>query len=349
MHTFFKPIQSSLLMMIFSTPLVAFAPNDQPKNTNGAIATSHASHANNSIHAIHAVHAQDPQPSDEHPAGTQLDPLPAMEITRNIRYIDRPGWLDHFTSLDVYEPSINRSANEPDPLRPILIFIHGGGWALGDKSGVYVKPEWALRNNWVFVSVNYRLSPSVMHPEHARDVSASIAYIRKHASDFHADPDRIVIMGHSAGAHLAAIVATDQTLLGEHKLAPSDLAGVVLLDGAGYNIPQQMNLPMPNPKTLAVFEAAFGTKPTLWVQASPTLQAEPDEDLAPLLAIHVPRTIARIQTVELVKAWNATMAEATRHFAPDDDHASINQDMGIKNDPQTRVVESFIRSVFDQD
>jgi len=289
------------------------------------------------------------QPDNARPSETRIEATPTMMVTKDVRFIERPGADDGLTSLDVYQPT-GQSPDDIEPTpRPILIYIHGGGWAIGDKSRVYEKPDWALRNDWVLVSVNYRLSPQVMHPEHARDVAAAIAYIHQHAEDFGGDPTKIVIMGHSAGAHLAGIVASEESLLGEHQLGPDDLSGVVLLDGAGYNIPNQMKSKLLLGKTRSMFEEAFGTDPDLWVSASPTLQAMVDEILPPLLAVHVPRFRSRVESIELVKVWNKTSSRATRHQAPDKNHATLNHSMGKKNDPDTRVVEEFIRSVFEQD
>ncbi len=285
-----------------------------------------------------------PEPTQDQTIDTKIDATPTMLVTRGIKYIDRPGTLDFFTSLDVYQPATQSKTN-----RPILIYVHGGGWAIGDKSRVHEKADWAFENDWILVSVNYRLTPQVMHPEHARDVAAAVAYIHEHAHEIGGDPDRIVLIGHSAGAHLAGIVSSDEQLLGEFGLAPSNICGTVLLDGAGYNIPQQMKSLLLVGKSRAMFEAAFGFDPELWIQASPTLQAMPGDDLPPLFAVHVPRLRSTIESKEIVKVWNTTGAEATRHFAPNKDHASINHTMGNRNDPDTQAVEEFIRSVLNQD
>ena len=284
----------------------------------------------------------------------QTDPEPAptmvMKATKDIEYIHRRWTRKALTSLDVYEP-VREDGTEPaEPqARPILLFIHGGAWAFGDKKRLEHKAEMALRNGWVYVSINYRLSPRVKHPEHARDAAAAIAYIHDHASEFGGDPESIVIMGHSAGAHIAAIVATDEDLLGEYGMAPSDLKGVVLLDGAGYDIPNQMNSPLLTGIVRKTYERAFGDDHDLWIRASPTLQAKPGEDLPPLLAIHIDRARSRIETPKLVDAWKKTGAKAMMHYAPNPDHAGLNTLVGIKNDPDSQVVEKFIQKAFAQD
>ena len=283
----------------------------------------------------------------------QTDPEPApmmvMKATKDIEYVHRRWTRKALTSLDVYEP-VREDGTEPaEPqARPILLFIHGGAWAFGDKKRLEHKAEMALRNGWVYVSINYRLSPRVKHPEHSRDAAAAIAYVRDHASEFGGDPKNIVIMGHSAGAHIAAIVASDEELLAEYGMLPSDLAGVVLLDGAGYDIPNQMSSPLLQGQGRKMYENAFGTDYTKWAKASPTLQAKPGDDLPPLLAIHIDRARSRIETPKLVRAWKKTGAHAQIHYAPNPDHAGINTLVGIENDSDSQVVEKFIQWAFAQ-
>jgi len=272
-----------------------------------------------------------------------------MESTKDIQYINRPWTRKALTSLDVYQPVREDGYEDATVDRPILIFIHGGGWAFGDKKRLEHKAEMALRNGWVYVSINYRLSPRVKHPEHSRDAAAAIAYVRDHAEEFGGDPDNIVIMGHSAGAHIAGIVASDEDLLGEYEMQPSELNGVVLLDGAGYDIPNQMNSRALNGTTRKMYENAFGEDEDVWVQASPTLQAKPGDDLPPLLAVHIDRYQSRLETPKLVEAWQKSGAEAQLHYAPEPDHKGINTNIGIKNDPDSQVVEVFILKAFTQD
>ena len=279
----------------------------------------------------------------------ETPPAMVMEATKDIEYINRKWTRAALTSLDVYQPVREDGEEDETVHRPILIFIHGGGWAVGDKKRLEHKAEMALRNGWVYVSINYRLSPRVKHPEHSRDAAAAIAYIRDHAEEFGGDRDNIVIMGHSAGAHIAGIVASDELLLGEYGMEPSDLNGVVLLDGAGYDIPNQMKSRALNGTTRKMYENAFGDDEDLWMQASPTLQAKPGDDLPPLLAVHIDRYRARLETPKLVKAWKKTGAKAQLHYAPEPDHKGINTNIGIENDPDSQVVEAFILKAFAAD
>ncbi len=264
-------------------------------------------------------------------------------VQKDVVYIEREGVDEERTSLDVYHHE------EIDTLRPIIVYIHGGGWGIGDKgNAMRFKPGWAIRNGWVLVSINYRLSPDVMHPEHARDVAAAIAWVFEHAEEFGGDAKQIAVMGHSAGAHLAAIVSCDETLLGEYEMTTDQLAAVVLLDGAGYNLPERMESLPARGGAAKMFKAAFGDDPEAWVAASPTLQALPGDQLAPLFAIYADdREIGKSQTTGLVKAWAATGARAEIHHAPDKTHSSLNRRFGVRTDAETKRVDAFLDSIFD--
>jgi acetyl esterase/lipase len=116
--------------------------------------------------------------------------------------------------LDVYSPKGVKQA-------PVVVFVHGGEWARRDKSEVSYKPKFLNGNGIVFVSINYRLTPAVTHPAHVSDVASAVGWVRDHAADFGGDPNKVVLMGHSAGCHLVTLVA-----LG----APDNTTGSILLD-----------------------------------------------------------------------------------------------------------------------
>jgi acetyl esterase/lipase len=268
-----------------------------------------------------------------------------MKITKDIEYVHRRWFRSAMTSMDIYEPT---DISE-DP-RPILLFVHGGGWAIGDKRRIEHKAEWATDLGMVYISVNYRLSPRVMHPEHARDVAASIAYAIEHADEWNADPERIVVMGHSSGAHLAGIVASDESLLEEHDLKPTDLTGVILLDGAGYDIEAQMTDPNNNRILKRWYENAFGNDPQLWEQASPTMQARPGDALPPMMAVYTgDREQSRQQALDLVQAWKSAGARTEIHHASEKDHSGLNTELGALGDSDTKVIEAFLDSVLGEE
>ena len=104
--------------------------------------------------------------------------------------------------LDVYRPT------EDGPARPVMMYLHGGAWTVGDKreQGLPMLNHLAA-NGWVCFSVNYRLSPGATFPDHLEDAKAAVAWIRVHGHKYGADPSFLAVSGGSAGGHLAALLA----------------------------------------------------------------------------------------------------------------------------------------------
>lgn len=283
------------------------------------------------------------------PAGADSVPRVVFEadaprVRKGIVYAERDGFPERLTSLDIYRPSAQA---EGSGARPILVFVHGGAWAFGDKRSVNTLPQWCEREGWILVSLNYRLSPKVIHPEHARDVAAGLAWVFEHAEEFGGDPERVVLMGHSAGAHLAGIVATDPDLLGEVDHAPTELAGVVLLDGGSYDIAAQLGSKWLGATRRRMLEGAFGTDKQVWVEASPMIQAKSAKALPPVLAVYAGnRARSRIESKKLVEIWKSRSPRAQTHHAPNKNHAGINRLLGTEGDPDTEAVEKFLKWAF---
>jgi acetyl esterase/lipase len=177
------------------------------------------------------------------PAGAAAPPPVVCDLPRtyqvrqalDLRY--HPGTSRH--TLDVFTPR-----GKAGERFPVVLFVHGGTWIFGDKNffGIYRGVGRNLaRNGVVTVMINYRLSPGVKHPEHIKDVARAFAWTARNVDRFGGDPDRIIVAGHSAGGHLAALLATDERWLKEPalKLTPRQrqgLRGVVSLSGV-YRVP----------------------------------------------------------------------------------------------------------------
>src|SRR6516165_3965655 len=151
----------------------------------------------------------------------------AQEVKRGIPYTKN---ADKLQTLDVYSPPKAKNL-------PVVFWIHGGGWQGGDKSEVYVKPHVLNDKGFVFVSTNYRLLPNVDMATLTRDVAKSIRWVHDHIADHGGDPKRLLIMGHSAGAQLAALMCTDDRYLKEEGLSLAIIKGCVPVDGDTYDIP----------------------------------------------------------------------------------------------------------------
>jgi acetyl esterase/lipase len=140
-----------------------------------------------------------------------------VRVVRDLPYLN-DGSPKH--TLDVYVPD-GRSGG------PVIVSLYGGGLTAGDKNQETFIGERFASAGIVTAVVNYRLTPEVTHPAHARDAAASIAWMKRHAGDYGADPNHLFIIGHSAGAYLAALLATDESYLAAQHLYLSDIRGVV--------------------------------------------------------------------------------------------------------------------------
>lgn len=258
-------------------------------------------------------------------------------IARDVSYITRENSASNLTSLDIYAPATPASS----PM-PVVMFVHGGGWANGDKGHVAAKADFFTAQGYLFLSVNYRLSPAVQHPAHVEDVAAAVAWTEKHIVEYHGDPARIYLVGHSAGAHLVALVAIDQRYLKAAGADPAGLRGVVPLDGAGYDIAVQYTCGGLAVKKM--YGAAFGADPEKQKDASPIHQVKPGEKVPPFLLIHAGRRIpSGRQASLLADALSKAGYVALLKHSPDDNHMTINRNLGTANDEVTAWVLDFIK------
>ena len=224
---------------------------------------------------------------------------------------------------------------------PLLVFVHGGGWSIGDKrSGAGQKGEHFLRTGWAFATTNYRLVPQVRVEDQAADVAAAIAFLRRQPG---VDPDRIVLMGHSAGAHLAALVASDPAYLRAAGVPLSAVKGVVLLDGAGYDVAAQMN--EPRNQVRAMYGQAFGTDPKRQAALSPTLQAKAPNAADWLILPVASRRDSIAQSEQLAAALRVGGGRAKVAPQAGKSHSTINRELGQEGDPTTAVVDAFLKAL----
>ena len=224
---------------------------------------------------------------------------------------------------------------------PVLLFIHGGGWSIGDKAhAAGDKARWANSNGWAFASANYRLVPQATVEQQAADIASAIAWLRAHAAGEGLDADRIVLMGHSAGAHLAALVGTDPQYLKAAKVPLRSIKGVVLLDGAGYDVAAQANAPLNLVRPM--YDAAFGTDPKRQAALSPTRHAAAPNVSQWLILPVERRQDSQAQSKGLADALNRAGARASVVAIPGESHGSLNRGLGEAGDFATGQVGQFL-------
>jgi arylformamidase len=263
-----------------------------------------------------------------------------MVIYQNIPYATIQNVDPNLLSLDVYAPNGVKDL-------PVILMIHGGGWSIGDKATPDVgtnKATYFTAQGYVYVSINYRLSPDVQHPAHIQDVAAAVSWVLENIDDYGGDPAQLTLMGHSAGAHLAALLATDERYLAAHGHTLSELSGVVLLDGAGYDIPLVLNELYTSQYLLQLYADAFGTDLDTWLDASPVTHVAPEKGIPSFLILHTRRTAAMAESEELAALLQAAGVPAWTYLAEGKTHASINDDIGDIGDDMTEQIKLFLEN-----
>ena len=261
----------------------------------------------------------------------------------NISYAKREGVAPNLTNLDIYAPSNAKKA-------PVMIMIHGGGWQIGDKSnrGVWTnKVPFFAENGFIFVNINYRLSPAIQHPEHIRDVAEAVAWVYNNIAQYGGDRDQIFVMGHSAGAHLAALVATDDRRLKEFGKDLSIIKGVILLDGAGYDVPTQMkSVEAIIGLTIKMYSTAFTNDGNIQKDASPFYHIAKGKNIPPFLLFTAGRRFSsQNQSEKMAKAIVEAGSNAEVINDPTKNHGSMNQDFGLPNEMITKKAQEFLDGI----
>ena len=247
-------------------------------------------------------------------------------IIRNVRY-----GSDIRQRFDVYAPADAHDA-------PVIFMVHGGGWAYGDKAARGVTENKVARwvpRGFVVISTNYRMVPKAGPIEQARDVARAIVVAQQRAASWGADRTRFVLMGHSAGAHLAALLAADSTLASGLPMSP--LLGVVSIESGALDVVTIMRGPHAR-----LYDRAFGRDTAYWRSASPihVLQGA-----APpmLLVCSIRRRSSCIQA-DRFAATATALGERVSVLREDLSHADADARLGIDS-AYTAGVESFLRTL----
>ncbi|KRD46244.1 esterase [Acidovorax sp. Root275] len=259
------------------------------------------------------------------------------------RIADVPYGTDPAQRMDVYvptSPTTGTNSLVASAVRaPVIFMVHGGGWRHGDKAMGRVVQEKVNRwvpKGFILISINYRMLPDAPVAVQERDVQAALMAAQQRAGTWGGDPSRFILMGHSAGAHLVALL---------NARAPQALRegawpwlGTVSLDSAMMNVPARMRAPH-----LPLYDDAFGADPVYWVAMSPFHQWTAG---APPLQM-----VCSAQRADDPCQQSDAMARHVRNqggraeVLPQDlDHGEINAQLGLDSD-YTRAVEAFMGSL----
>lgn len=234
--------------------------------------------------------------------------------------------------FDVYLPASPRNA-------PVLFLAHGGGWAHGNKDNpglVEDKAKYWLPKGYVLVSANYRMLPDTAPLEQARDLAKAVARAQQLAKEWGADRTDFVLMGHSAGAHLVALLGASPKLLS--AAGATRPLGVVSLDSGAMDVVKMMELPRLPP----LYHRAFGKDRDYWISVSP-YHALTREAL-PMLAVCSSRRSDSCPQSEALAKKAATLGVRMQVLPEDLSHRDVNITLG-KPSAYTAAVDAFLRSL----
>lgn len=263
-------------------------------------------------------------PADRAPGSAMAMPQ-GSRIERDIAYGAHPR-----QRYDVYFPA------QHAPGAPILFMVHGGGWRNGDKDNPGVagdKARFWLAKGFVLVSTNYRLLPDADPLQQARDVADAVASVQRRAPRWQADPKRLVLMGHSAGAHLVALLGSAPALLAQAgALRP---LGMVALDSAAMDVPALMQAS----RLPGLYRDAFGGDPAAWVAASPVHQL--GRNALPMLLVCSTRRVQACRQARALQEQAGRLGVPAALRPEDLAHGDINRELG-KPSAYTRAVADWI-------
>jgi arylformamidase len=235
---------------------------------------------------------------------------------------------------------------------PVVFWIHGGGWQAGDKTSVQLKPRVFAECGFVFVSTNYRLLPHVKMGVLIRDVAKSLGWVHKNIAGHGGDPRRIFVMGHSAGAQLAALLCIDDRYLKAEGVPFDVLKGCVPVDGDTYDLPaiimtaeiRQTVHGLPLPKY--GHRVKFGNDPMKHIDFSAVTHVAKGKGIPPFLILHVaghPDVTA--QSRRLGAVLKEAEIPANVFGARETTHNKLNANLGLPDDPATKELFKFLGSL----
>lgn len=248
---------------------------------------------------------------------------------KNIAYGHHPQ-----QAMDVYFPVKALTDKTPAPL---IVMVHGGAWSRGDKNNAAVvknKVDYWTKQNWIFISINYRLVPDVTVQQQTQDIAEALIYIQKQAPNWHADSKRLVLMGHSSGAHLVSLLTTRPLWLTSQ---PQPWRATVALDSAAYHVEKIMQT-----RHARLYDQAFGDQPSNWRALSPTFQLQ--QALPAFLAVcSTTRPDQPCAQAQQFIQQAQKLGTKVQLLPLPLSHIEINKSLG-KNNPYTQAVNQFIQS-----
>jgi acetyl esterase/lipase len=258
-------------------------------------------------------------------ASVQIAAEQAVRVVRDIPYRENGGDKN---KLDLYLPGRTNV--------PVIVSLYGGALMRGDKKEQSFVGQRLASAGFATAVVNYRLSPDVRHPVHVQDAAAAFAWVKRHIAEHGGNPAQTFVIGHSAGAYLAALLATDERYLAAHQLSLRDIRGVVPVS-AFFWVERPGVAPDRD-------KSVWGTDQNVWIDASPAhhLHAR----IPPTLVLYADgddqwRRDQTTEVVQAIKAAGSQRVELVQIMGRS--HASIWNRLNEDGDEVAERIVQFVR------
>lgn len=238
--------------------------------------------------------------------------------------------------LDVYAPSGFRATDA----RPIVVFFYGGSWSEGSKDQYKFVGATLAEAGYVVAIPDYRLYPEVVFPELMEDGARAVAWVKAHATEYGGDPAQMFLMGHSAGAHMAALLAVEPSYLREAGMDRGLIKGLIGLSGPYALVPG-------DPKMHAIFGPPY--TPANW---QPVAHVSADDPPALLVHGADDGTVYPNHTTQMTAALEGAGIRVETHIYPDRAHADTVAALSVPGRGRAPVLEqiaAFIASLVEPD
>ncbi|MCA8940531.1 MAG: alpha/beta hydrolase, partial [Planctomycetes bacterium] len=276
----------------------------------------------------------------------QMDLGPEIVTHAGVNYSDDASIT---RQLDVYAPkTFNGKELSATNTLPVLVFYHGGNWAAfgGDKRHGKAIASGLCKEGFIVVSITYRGADGTeesQYPRFVRDAAHGFAWVHKNVSKYHGNPERIFISGHSAGGHIAALLAYDSQWLKAHEIdASKTIRGMVGISGI-YYIPNSTDSQQFR-QVARMLDFPFPVDRDSRRQASPISHVDAGDP--PSLLLYGDEDYEHLDTVAL-GAWVSLRAmgvEASHHMVEGQDHVNMLKNFGVRENVTTAKTLAFLKA-----
>jgi acetyl esterase/lipase len=246
------------------------------------------------------------------------------EVTRDLAYVEGKAEDEAKHRLDVYRPKGATNA-------PVFFFVHGGAWKYGDRNQYTPLGNRYTREGFVTVVPSYRLAPKNPFPAQIEDVAAAFAWTLRRIGEWGGDTNRLCVGGHSAGGHLAALLALDRSRLEPLGVSPASIRSVLALSGV-YDLTD-----------LDAVTKVFSNDPADRRAASPLTHVRPDAP--PFLVTYCQWDYFSLPAQ--ARRFHAALGKAgvpsALVYVPGQNHISEMLNVGAADDPTVAAAVGFMR------